>query len=161
MCYVCSSANKKYGDKCGRTFGYSRDEAVKAGVLVSCDDIGVKNARACGKMITNAYAGGNYGAFKKNDISRQLTTVTSILWNLLHCMCWFWRKYGSNNVVFLHMKLSNHCFTLDKCWIEPNNSVKFSLFFPEESWVFCLRPVFYQTHLSVADITLLNSQVHH
>lgn len=57
MCYVCSSANKKYGDKCGRTFGYSRDEAVKAGVLVSCDDIGVKNARACGKMITNAYAG--------------------------------------------------------------------------------------------------------
>lgn len=65
MCYVCSSANKKYGDKCGRTFGYSRDEAVKAGVLVSCDDIGVKNARACGKMITNAYAGGNYGALKK------------------------------------------------------------------------------------------------
>lgn len=65
MCYVCSSANKKHGDKCGRTFGYSRDEAVKAGVLVSCDDIGVKNARACGKMITNAYAGGNYGAFKK------------------------------------------------------------------------------------------------
>lgn len=98
---------------------------------------------------------------KKNDLSRQLTTVTSILWNLLNCMCWFWRKYGSNNVVLLHKKLSNHCFSRDKCWIEPNSSVKFSLFFPKESWVFCLRPGFYQTHLSVADITLLNSQVHY
>lgn len=57
-CQVCSSADKKHGDKCGRTFGYSTEEAKQAGVLVSCDDIGVKNARACGKMITNNYFGG-------------------------------------------------------------------------------------------------------
>ncbi|XP_022333826.1 uncharacterized protein LOC111130861 [Crassostrea virginica] len=56
-CQVCSSADKKHGDKCGRTFGYSTEEAKQAGVLVSCDDIGVKNARACGKMITNNYFG--------------------------------------------------------------------------------------------------------
>lgn len=71
MCYVCSSANKKHGDKCGRTFGYSRDEAVKAGVLVSCDDIGVKNARACGKMITNAYAGGKFWCFFKRRLVKE------------------------------------------------------------------------------------------
>ena len=36
------------------------EEAKQAGVFVSCDDIGVKNARACGKMITNNYFGGRW-----------------------------------------------------------------------------------------------------
>ncbi|XP_048737592.2 uncharacterized protein LOC125652436 [Ostrea edulis] len=56
-CYVCSSSNKKHGNKCGREFGYTKDEATKAGVFVTCDEIGVHNARACGKMISNGYYG--------------------------------------------------------------------------------------------------------
>ncbi|XP_062595189.1 uncharacterized protein LOC134256531 [Saccostrea cucullata] len=69
-CYVCSSADTKHGDKCGRQFGYTKEEAEKAGVFVTCDEIGVKNARACGKMITNAY-------FRKEIVTRYCYNTTS------------------------------------------------------------------------------------
>lgn len=44
----------------------------------------------------------------------------------------------------------------NECLIEPNNYVTFSLLSLRKAWFFFLRPTFYQIHVSVADLKLLN-----
>lgn len=114
MCYVCSSANKKQGEKCGRTFGYSRDEAIKAGVLVSCDDIGVKNARACGKMISNAYAGGNY-LWGEGLQKRLIKYTCSLEWSKWP---WAFPIYDLGNENSNSLLHALHVLVLRKVWIQ-------------------------------------------